>query len=391
MNITRFETFIVSVPYRHCEVSSRIQRDGVTAVLVKLTTDCGLVGWGECSVGADAASIQHAARSCAPFLMGQDPWQLDAIAQAYFQTGLWDHRPMTGNFAFAGIDQALWDLCGKQCGQPLYRLLGGAVRERVNYFCYLAQAEPDNLSDQCRQGLARGHDCFYLKVGVNRAAETRMLRAIRDTIGPEKRIRIDANQAWSVAEARSILTEWHAAFDIDFVEAPVRINPLENMLELRRSVPMAVCANEGLWTSDDAYRLLKSRCADVLCFSSYWVGTLRSFHTLCHAAHLEGLQVCKHTHGELGLAAAAGQHLLLNIPNACDGAQQTAAMIEDDILTERIPIADGATWAVIDAPGLGVSVDETKVKQYEKLYQEHGQFLPYAASRIEAERTKTRD
>jgi len=378
MNITRFETFIVSVPYRHCEVSSRIQRDGVTAVLIKLTTDTGLVGWGECSVGADAASIQQAARSCEPFLIGRDPWTLDAIATSYFQTGLWDHRAMTGNFAFAGIDQALWDLCGQDCGQPLYRLWGGAIRESVNYFCYLAQGDPDDLSEQCRQGLARGHDCFYLKVGVNRSAETEMLRAIRDTIGSEKRIRIDANQAWSVPEARSILTEWHTEFEIDFVEAPVRINPLENMAELRRSLPMAICANEGLWTADDAYRVLKSRCADVLCFSSYWVGTLRTFHTLCQAAHLEGLQVCKHTHGELGLAAAAGQHVLLNIPNACDGAQQTAAMIEEDILTERIPIMDRANWAVIEAPGLGVTVDQEKVQHYQTVYQQHGQFLPYA-------------
>jgi len=385
MNIARFETFIVSVPYRHCEISSRIQRDGVTAVLIKLTTDCGLVGWGECSVGANAASIQEAARSCEPFLIGKDPWQLDHIANAFFQTGLWDHRPMTGNFAFAGVDQALWDLCGKQCGQPLYRLLGGAVREQVHYFCYLAQGDPEDLNEQCRQGLARGHECFYLKVGVDRAAETRMLRAIRDTIGPDKRIRIDANQAWSVAEARSILNAWHAEFDIDFVEAPVRINPPENMLELRSSLPMAVCANEGLWTSDDAYRLLKLRCADVLCFSSYWVGTLRSFHTLCHAAHLEGLQVCKHTHGELGLAAAAGQHVLLNIPNACDGAQQTAAMIADDILTEEIPIAQSAAWGTIEAPGLGVTVDEDKVRHYQELFREHGQFLPYARSEVAAD------
>ena len=94
---------------------------------------------------------------------------------------------------------------------------------------------------------------------------------------------------------------------------------------------------------------------------------------------MEGQLVCKHTHGELGLAAVAGQHVMLSIPNASDGAQQTATMMQDDILTERIPICDGASWGLIDKPGLGVEVDQEKLKKYQQLYEQVGQFLPYAA------------
>ena len=90
--------------------------------------------------------------------------------------------------------------------------------------------------------------------------------------------------------------------------------------------------------------MIRARCADVLCFSSYWVGSLRNFLTLSWAAHWEGQRVCKHTHGELGIAAAAGQHVLLAIPNAIDGAQQTAAIMADDILTRPSPIATGPRW-----------------------------------------------
>ena len=95
---------------------------GVTDTIVRLTADNGLVGWGECTSGPDVASIEQAVRSAAPFVLGRDPWQSEAIARDFFRTGLWDHRQQTGNFAYAGIDQALWDLCGKECGQPLYRL-----------------------------------------------------------------------------------------------------------------------------------------------------------------------------------------------------------------------------------------------------------------------------
>ena len=124
---------------------------------------------------------------------------------------------------------------------------------------------------------------------------------------------------------------------------------------------MPICVNEGLWREADAWRIIKSRCGHYLCFSQYWVGSLARWHMLCHAGHQEGWLVCKHTHGEFGLTAAAGQHIMLTIPNACLGHQQTAQMMEDDILTERIPIADGPRWGRIDGPGLGVEVDEDKV------------------------------
>ncbi|HCK52489.1 MAG TPA: hypothetical protein DIC23_04670, partial [Planctomycetaceae bacterium] len=127
MKIVELETTIVSVPYRHQEVSSRVHRGGVTDVIVKLTCDNGLVGWGESCSGADAASIEQAVLSARPFVVGRDPWHTEAIAHDFFGLGLWDYRAMTGNFAFAGIDQALWDLCGKDCGQPLYRLMGGPL------------------------------------------------------------------------------------------------------------------------------------------------------------------------------------------------------------------------------------------------------------------------
>jgi L-alanine-DL-glutamate epimerase-like enolase superfamily enzyme len=95
---------------------------------------------------------------------------------------------------------------------------------------------------------------------------------------------------------------------------------------------------------------------------------------------MEGWQVCKHTHGELGLTAAAGQHMMLAAPNACLGHQQTAQMMEDDILTTRIPIADGPLWGRIEGPGLGVEVDEDKVARYHEDYRKHGEFPTYPAA-----------
>ncbi|MGH9551530.1 MAG: hypothetical protein ACRD3W_19240 [Terriglobales bacterium] len=130
MKISKLETFVVNVRYLHDEVSSRIVRSGVTSVIVKLTADNGLIGWGEsCGNIAHAGSIADAVQYAGHFLIGSDPWQREAAAFNFYKRGTWDRRMHSANFAFAGVDQALWDLCGKECGQPIYKMLGGALTQ----------------------------------------------------------------------------------------------------------------------------------------------------------------------------------------------------------------------------------------------------------------------
>jgi L-alanine-DL-glutamate epimerase-like enolase superfamily enzyme len=163
-------------------------------------------------------------------------------------------------------------------------------------------------------------------------------------------------------------------YDIDFVEQPVRDHPVGQLAEVRSRIDITVCANEGLWSEADAYARIRARQADVYCFSPYWVGSIGSWHRLSWLAHLEGLQVCKHTHGELGLAAAAGQHVVLTLPNGVEGHQQTAHLMEHDILTQPIPIASGPGWGAIEGPGLGVEVDEDAVAEAAARYRAQGQY-----------------
>ncbi len=378
MKITAIENTMVSVPYSHRETSSRVQRDGVTAVLVKISTDTGLIGWGESCPGPNVESIYAALQSVATLFVGRDPWQREAIAHDFFSTAHWFHREMSGNFAFAGIDMALNDLCGKDAGQPLYNLFGGLRRDHVDYFCYLSYGSPAEVAAQAKRGIEAGYGVFYIKVGIDFKKELPMIAALREAIGPQCKIRIDANGVWSVNEAIRYLHEFDR-YHIDFVEQPVWPEPLENMLEVRRQTPVALCANEGLWRVCDVHRVIKERAADVLCFSSNWVGTLSQFQRLSWQAFNEGLRVCRHTHGELGLMAAAAHHVCLTLPNLVQGNQQTAAMMADDILTQRLPIAEGPRWGVPEGVGLGVEVDEEKVAMYHALYREQGQFLPYQA------------
>lgn len=377
MRIARLDVFPLSIAYHHNETSSIINRGGVSDVIVKLTTADGLTGWGECATPGDTESIVAAARAAEPFLLGRDAWDREAILRDFEIAGNWQFQAMTGNFAFAGIDMALWDLAGKACGQPLYRLMGGALRETVDYFYYLEWGSPEAVAAQGRDGRAKGYGTYYLKVGVDALKEEAMLLALREAVGPDARIRIDANQSWSLPEALRLLRRWHDAVGLDFVEAPVPVDPVEAMTELKTRQPVPLCANEGLWREADALRLIQSRCADYLCFSPYWVGSLRRFQTVALAAHAQGQLVTKHTHGEYGLAAAASQHVLLTLPNATVGHQQTAQMMRDDILSEPIPIRDSSVWGRIDAPGLGVEIDEAKLRHYHEAYLKDGEFVTW--------------
>jgi glucarate dehydratase len=216
-----------------------------------------------------------------------------------------------------------------------------------------------------------------MKVGLDTEAEEAMLASAREAIGPAAKLRVDANEAWTLPEAVQILNRWHKRFVIDFAEAPVRSYPDHLMQNLRRATPVGLCANEGLGSEADVLRTIEAGAADVLCFSSYWVGTLRRFHTLSQLAHLKGIATCKHTHGEFGIGAAASHHLLLTLAGAGDGHQQTATIMWDDLLTEEIPIATGPRWGAVDRPGLGIEVDSDKLGKLNERYETEGQYLTY--------------
>jgi L-alanine-DL-glutamate epimerase-like enolase superfamily enzyme len=385
VKVAALDTIPVSVPYRKRELSTLVARDGVSDVLVRLTTDDGLVGWGESCCGADTTSVEAAVQAMAPFVVGRDPWDLEQMRREAFTHGLWQFRAGTGNFAWAGIDMALWDLCGRACGQPLWRLLGGLQQPEATYFYYLTRDDEQSLASQAAEGLAAGFDVYYLKVGLDDAEDLAAVAEVRGALGEGPRLRLDANGSWSLPRAVRNLTAY-AEHDIDFVEQPVREHPIAQLAELRTRTQIPVCANEGLWSEGDAYARIRARQADVYCFSSYWVGSLAGFHRLAWVAEYEGLQVCKHTHGELGIAAAAAHHVVLTLRNGVAGHQQTAHLMQHDVLTEPLPIATGPTWGRIDGPGLGVEVDEDAVAEGAARFRAEGQYPPWQDDRLAKER-----
>ena len=377
MKIDKIDLYPVSVPYKVIEKSSRVYRSGVSDIIIKITTDDGIVGWGEATRTASAKVIIESLEAMKPVLMNQDPWQNLKHEKNIYDEALWHWSAVTANLAYAGIDMALWDIYGKQVNKPIYQLLGGSLRDEVSYFYYLTWTDINDLIKQCQDGINKGYDVFYLKIGKDEILEEEMVKVVRETIGPSKKIRLDTNMSWNIPQAKKLINKWHEKYSIDFFEAPVQIEPLTQMQELKSSISSSLCVNEGLWKENEFIDIINSRCGDYLCCSHYYVGSVRKFLHLAYLSNYYGWLICKHTHGELGLTAAIGQHLMLNIPNACEGHQQTAQNMVDDILTEPIPITNKPIWKKVEKPGLGVEVDEDKVLFYNKKFLEEGEFLPY--------------
>ncbi|MCJ8323425.1 MAG: mandelate racemase/muconate lactonizing enzyme family protein [Rhizobiales bacterium] len=359
--IADMEILPINAYYTHRERSAIVSRPGITETLIKITLENGLIGWGESTRCADSGGILSALKAMRPFVIGRDVFNDEAIHRDIWVAGGWHLQPMTANLSYAGIDMALWDLKGKIAGRPIHDLLGGPLRDEVDYYYYLPLTNEAELRTLCRDGVERGFNVFYIKVGLNEAEEETFLQLIREEIGPNRQIRIDANQAWSIPDAVRIINRWQELIGIDLIEAPVKIDDLTQMLDVRARTGASISINEGLWHEPDMHRIINQRPGDYLCFSSYWVGSARRFMSMAWLSHHKGWKIIKHTHGELGLAAFMGQHLLLAAPNTDVGHQHTAAWMKTDIITEKLPPATTPRWGRITKPGLGVEIDEAAV------------------------------
>ena len=217
MKVAKLEAILVRVPYKRAEESSLIARGGIADVLIKVTADKGLVGWGECTRAADVPGIESAVKAMTPVVLGRDPWDKEAIHRDLAVPALWAFQPMTGNFAYAGIDMALWDLCGRQ---PASRSTGCRWRTGRSRLFLLHGGTPAEIERQ-KDGMHRGYRAYYIKAGVDERREEAMSACCARVIGP-RADPIDVNQAWTPPQAMpSALAR---AVRLDFVEAPVPID-----------------------------------------------------------------------------------------------------------------------------------------------------------------------
>lgn len=368
MKITRVETIPVKVPIdpRRATRGARGSHLESPFLILKVHTDEGIVGLGEVSCtpgwsGEDQVTAAHVIKAyLEPLLIGETPTAIE-----YLMTKL--NRGLAANpFTKSGIEIALWDILGKQAGLPVYRLLGGPVREFVPTKYSVSGLEPERAAEIAGWATDLGFRVMKVKVGLDPEEDVARVRAVRKRVGPEVRLGVDANGGWAPRVAIQTIRRL-ASEEIYFAEQPVAPLDVAWLADVRRNVDVPVLADESVYTLQDAMALVRADAADVLSVYIGKGGGIGPARKIAAVAEAAGLTCTIGSNLELGIASAAMIHLAMATTGI--GAEEFPCDIlsrffyEDDLLAEPLPIEAGHARP-LERPGLGVELDDAKIRRY---------------------------
>lgn len=346
-------------------------KPGATSVLVEVETDEGVQGIGEAPclfhpyLPADV--VQAFVEASRAYLVGEEPFDIERILARLYGTGAWHFARHAANWALGGIEMALWDIIGKACGQPLFRLLGGAIRKEIPFMYFIYRDHPEQMAEEAARARAEGFSTFYVKVGSDIREEISQLEAIRAAIGEEPNLRVDANEAWSPGAAVRNIKKL-AKFDLEFVEQPVLSTDLEGMARVRQAAGVPICADQATRTATEVLNAIRHGAADVISFDPSDAGGILAAKKVAGITEAAGIPIFIHSNVELGVATAAHLHLAASTPNCTYANQTEYQFLKDDIIAgERLKLS-GGSMKVPEGPGLGVTLNREKLEQYAEEY-----------------------
>jgi L-alanine-DL-glutamate epimerase-like enolase superfamily enzyme len=347
------QTTAVRTPLREPLTWTGGIRQSASGLVVEVHTDEGIVGLGE-APGPTLPTIQAIIeRELAQFLVGQDPLRTEWLVHRMEEYARnWE---AIAAYAIAGIEIALLDLKGKALGASVVDLLGGRTRDAVPVVGYLFIDEPEANAEKAADFVAAGHCELKLKVGRDLGQDVDTIAAIRDRVGNDVKLRIDANMNWSVPAA----IKWIKAlepFDLQFVEQPVPDFDLEGLAHVRRAVQTPIAADEACTTVRSALELVKADACDVFVVYPSEAGGLTRALQIASIAAAAGKWCAIGSWAELGIATTANVHVAA-ASTAFPFASDTHYPLQlHDVLVEPVHISEGRI-DVTHEPGLGVSLD----------------------------------
>ena len=375
MEIKNLETFQLSAPL---EIPFGWSQDTISSRsvgLVKITTDDGIVGWGEGCGGPSAAVVEDI---LAPLIIGENPINRLKLWQKMFHS-LYNANLAVGygGSAISAIDTALWDITGKILGLPIYDLLGGQIRNSVPVYAtglYYTEGEmPTRLLAEARGYVESGFIGMKTKIGgLKIEDDVKRVKAIRDEIGPDIKLMVDANQAYNVSSAIRIGQKL-AHLDLVWFEEPVNAQDIDGYLSVKSSLPMAIAGGENLRTRYEFQQFLSRRAYDIVQPDIINVGGISEMRNVAMTANTMGIQVNPHVWGS-PIMIAASLHVASTLPPCPPSGNpepfvqetvmeydRTPSAIRDDISPETFVLTNGRL-EVPTGPGLGITVDEEAVR-----------------------------
>ena len=381
MKITRTETIPIRLPTRRVHQWAGLTTPIGVYVIIKLHTDEGLVGLGEAPVlkdwggdhgkyfGETPQTTTHIINDIlAPALQGQDPGRFETI-HALMDTAVKGYP-----YCKAAIDAAMHDVVGKALNVPVYQLLGGCFRERVSIAHSLGLMEIEKAVEEALQAKAEGVKTIKLKGGVDQMRDVELLKQIRNAVGAGLNICVDANQGYPTPKAAVKIIKAMEEFNLLYMEQPVE--GIDRMAEVARRVDTPIMADESAWTSEDVIEIVQKKAADIISIYTTKPGGLFKAKKVAAVAEAAGLQCNVNGSVETGVGNAANLHLAastgvvalgcvvpVSTPKEKGRKGIAGNYYQDDIIQEPFEYADGDI-IVSSKPGLGIDLDEDKLKYY---------------------------
>ncbi|MFH1009183.1 MAG: galactonate dehydratase [Candidatus Latescibacterota bacterium] len=349
MKITKLETFLVKP----------------RSLFLKIHTDEGLIGLGEPVLEGRALTCATAVAELEPYLLGKDPTQVVHHWQAMYRHAFYRGGPILVS-ALSGVEQALWDLAGKAAGMPIYKMLGGPLRNRVRVYGGIGGENLEQAVQNAKRHVAEGYTALKAGFGgpariieslafVGRAES--MFAAVREAVGPKVDIAIDFHGALN-PQTSMLLIKALEPYQPMFIEEPVQCQNVDVLAELAHKTHIPIATGERVYTKWGFREILEKRAASILQPDLSHAGGI--FECRLIAGMAESYYVGIAPHCPLGcIALAACLQLDASIPNFL--AQEQGSLGEG-VLKNPFVVKNGYI-EIPDGPGLGIELDEEALSE----------------------------
>jgi len=348
------DLIINDVEFSLVEVGRTQSDQPIRSLLVRLSTDSDLEGWGESYTGWTATEL---------------PARRDALLMAVVGRSIFDIEDLLGLELLSSarlrsaVEMAFWDLVGQAVGQPLFRIFGGEYRRQIPLAVRLTDGRPDHLAQLARELAEQGFHCQMLVSSGQVQRDLETVSTVRRSVGDRAELRFDGAARYSLETARDLCGELES-YGLQFFLDPLDTNELYPVASLRRqtSVPLAVW--RAIHGPSDVLALVRSGAAPMVVVDLQQVGGMTAVRNCAAVADAAGLGAVLGGRPSLGIATAAMLHLAAATPAFASGNESAYHQLKDDVLAEPLEIVDGMI-SVPQGSGLGIEVDRAKLERYQ--------------------------
>jgi L-alanine-DL-glutamate epimerase-like enolase superfamily enzyme len=362
-SITRIEVVKLNIPYKEPFVISLGVIPGATNVVVRIHTDMGLTGTGECApfvyiVGETQETVYELSKQVGKMLIGKDPF---AIGERLLEID----RAVKGNPTMkSAFDMALYDLLALRAEMPLYQMLGGSNNREVRTDMTISIGEPEKVARDAMAFKKEGFPAIKVKLGTTTREDVARIRAIREAVGPDYPIRIDANQGWDTITAIETLKALEP-YGIEHCEEPIPHWNNRELVKVRENSPIPIMADESVFDHHDAFRLASMGACDYFNIKFSKSGGIHNALKIVAVAEAAGIKCQVGCMSESRFALTALMHLVLARDTIVHYDMDSSLMLDADPVSGGLEYQGAGRWILGEEPGIGAGFDEAYLESME--------------------------